>query len=169
MEQFKNLYIYSLLMAFTVVLPLNGATQNSAQAASSVFSSYAGRWIGGGHIIFSDNSREKLTCRVTYFVRNSGSQLAQNIRCSSPSGVKFEIKSRFNNKNSSLQGSWTESNHNQNGSISGTLHKSGFHLVVKSQTGVAKMTVKKSKNRQNVTVTGDGQNIKVVSITLIKG
>lgn len=169
MAQLKTSLTYSIFTFLTVFLFLSSVLLQTAQAANGGFSSYAGRWIGNGQIIFSDNKREKLTCRVTYFVKNSGKQLAQNIRCTSSSGVKFEIKSKFSRKNNSLHGTWKETNYNQNGSISGKLHKSGFNLIVKSQTGVAKMSVKKSKNRQSVTVSGDGQNIKVVKITLVKG
>ncbi|MGI9571390.1 MAG: hypothetical protein ACR2PH_16985, partial [Desulfobulbia bacterium] len=88
MARLKKALATALFATMYVFFPTVGLDPlNPTQAASGGFSSYAGRWIGNGHIVFSDNKREKLKCRVTYFVGKSGNQLSQNIRCSSSSGV----------------------------------------------------------------------------------
>ena len=138
-------------------------------AAAESLKSFAGRWVGNGQIIFTNKTKEKIFCRVTYFVRNSGNRLDQNIRCKSASGVKFEVKSKLNRQGGSLKGNWQETNYNQKGSLRGQWLNNGFNLIVKSQTGAASMKVRKSGNRQNVILTGDGEIVNRVTILLVKG
>ena len=140
----------------------------AANASTCSFQSYAGRWVGHGRITFTDGNQEKILCRVTYFSKNGGKNLAQNIRCASTS-MKFEIKSKFECRTGKISGSWKETIHNLAGSLTGKASNAGFNLNIRAQSVAAKMSVKKNGSRQTVRVNSNGQTVRQVLMSLKKG
>jgi hypothetical protein len=62
------------------------------RAQPAPFAGLPGFWTGSGSIALSDGSHERLRCRATYRVDDSGMRLRQTRRCASDS-YKFDLSS----------------------------------------------------------------------------
>ncbi len=79
---------------------------------------------------FKDGKIEQVRCRATYFVENGGKDLKQTIRCAS-SGGKVEVVSFLSHAGGKLTGTWTETNYNMKGDITGDVTPVGFRISAK--------------------------------------
>ena len=78
-----------LAIGVATVLPSAAQTQTSTQAPpvtppvetqQSAIQNLAGRWTGNGTIESSGGGREKISCVVTYFIREGGKRFESNLR-----------------------------------------------------------------------------------------
>lgn len=133
------------------------------------FSNLPGRWVGEGRLGFKSGDIENIKCRATYFIKNEGQHLKQNIRCASASG-KVELKSEINHDSENkLSGTWKELLYNLSGKLDGTVTKRGFRIKVIGKDLHAHMEIIVKDNRQIVEVHFDSATLIGMTLLLKKG
>ncbi len=88
----------------------------------------------------SNGSTEQVKCVATYFVKNSGGAVDQNLRCAS-SSYSIDARANYIVEGSALSGSWEERKHSARGDVNGRVTNDGFKLSVKGDTFTANMIV----------------------------
>ncbi len=90
----------------------------ASPSSAGPFSDLSGYWTGGGNITMSSGSSERIRCKATYAVNDSGNSLNQSIRCASDS-YRLEITANVTVSGGSISGSWTEATRHATGNLSG--------------------------------------------------
>lgn len=125
----------------------------------------AGRWSGWGSVQMSNGSTEQVKCVATYFVKNSGGTVDQNLRCAS-SSYSIDARANYIVNGSALSGSWEERKHSARGDVNGRVTSDGFRLSVKGDTFTANMIVTASSCKQSISIRPQGTNVSQISIGL---
>jgi hypothetical protein len=133
-----------------------GLSSGAAYAQSAPFTGMAGVWSGNGTISLEDGSKERIRCKATYAVSNDGTGLNQSLLCASDS-YKFELKSDVKAKGGELSGNWAETTRGVTGSLEGKASAGKFNVDVSSPAFNAKLTLTTVGNKQQVSITSDGQ------------
>lgn len=136
--------------------------------AEGPFAGFGGRWVGGGTIKLTDGKSEKITCRVTYFVKDGGSGLQQNIRCASTS-YKFEVSTTMKASGGSVAGVWQEKVYSAGGSLRGKAGGGRVNVFATGSKFSAAISVKLSGSSQSVVISPRGIEVSSVSMGLKKG
>ncbi|MBU1211515.1 MAG: hypothetical protein KJ587_09615 [Alphaproteobacteria bacterium] len=127
----------------------------------------AGRWSGWGSVKLTNGATEQVKCVATYFIKEAGSSLDQNLRCASAS-YKIDAKANYNVSGSAVSGSWEERTHSAKGVVAGQVTDNLFKLSVKGDTFSANMTMSSSACKQSISITPQGLNVDSISIGLKK-
>ncbi len=126
-----------------------------------------GRWSGWGSVKMSNGSDERVKCVATYFIRDGGSAIDQNLRCASPD-YKIDAKAHFKVNGSRVVGEWEERTHSAKGQVAGTKTDNGFELAVQGDTFTARLIMTSSACKQSINIRPTGLNITQVAIGLRK-
>ena len=151
--------------AFALALALLTPT-SLALASDGPFASMKGTWSGPGSITVNGN-KERLRCRATYDVKNSGATVDLSIRCASDS-YKFDLQGGVNYVNGSVTGNWSETANGTAGSIAGTVSDGIIKVSATGPHFSALMSVTTRGNTQSVAITSPGSQISSVTISLSK-
>jgi len=152
------------LVRTAVLCAALGLTSAAAYAQSAPFAGMAGVWSGNGTISLEDGSKERIRCKATYAVSGDGMGLNQSLLCASDS-YKFELKSDVKSKGGELSGSWAETTRGVTGSLEGKASAGKFNVDVSSPAFNAKLILVTAGNKQQVSITSEGQ-FKGASISL---
>lgn len=146
------------------------APQAFAQRASDgPFADLSGYWSGGGTISMSNGSSERIRCKATYAVNNTGKSLNQSIRCASDS-YKLDISANVTVSGGAVSGSWSEATRHATGALSGRASSSEISAQVNGAGFAAGLQVRFQGNRQTVSIRPtQGTDVSSVSISLRKG
>jgi hypothetical protein len=140
----------------------------SASAEAGPFVALEGSWSGGGNITTSGGLRERLRCRATYQVGETGDSLRLHLRCASDS-YNFDLTGEVEHRGGAISGSWTEASRKASGTISGRASVDRVEAAAKGDTFSANLSLTTRGNRQDVTIQSLTGEITNVSITLDKG
>jgi hypothetical protein len=152
----------------TVALSLTAA-QALAQRADGPFADLSGYWTGGGNITMSNGSSERIRCKATYAVNDSGKSLNQSIRCASDS-YRLEISANVTVSAGAVSGSWTEATRHATGNLSGRASGSEIQARVDGTGFSAGLQVRFHGDKQTVSIRPtEGTDVASVAITLHKG
>ncbi len=124
-----------------------------------------GAWKGKGTAVFEGNHREKVDCRAYY--TGGGRQLNVAVRCASAS-YKIEIRSKLENTDGRLTGTWEERTFNATGQTSGTINAERMSLAVEGGGLQASMIVNYGGGNQQVRIRTKGVKLQSVSIQLAR-
>ena len=141
-----------------MVLPL--------RAQPAPFAGLPGSWTGSGSIALSDGSLERLRCRATYRVADSGTRLQQTLRCASDS-YRFDLSSDVVSDGAQLSGTWSESSRGISGTLQGQSNSGHISAVADGVGFSANLNLTTRGNRQSVSIVSQGA-IRDVSITMIR-
>lgn len=144
------------LVRTAVLCAALGLTSAAAYAQSAPFAGMAGVWSGNGTISLEDGSKERIRCKATYAVSGDGTGLNQSLLCASDS-YKFELKSDVKSRGGELSGSWAETTRGVTGSLEGKATAGKFNVDVSSPAFSAKLILTTTGNKQQVSITSDGQ------------
>ena len=158
-KQIWRLPLYALALAGALGMP-----SLVAHADSGPFAGYGGAWSGSGTIA-TTNGSEKIRCRAVYAVNDGGAGLQQNLICASDS-YRFEVTSSIMASANQLSGSWREVTRGAAGSLSGLASAGQFRAKVSGAGFSAAISVASGANRQTVTITPQGTDVKNVSMVL---
>lgn len=156
---FSRPFVRSAVLCAAIML--SGAP---SYAESGPFAGMAGVWSGSGTITLEDGATERIRCRATYAVSGDGTGLNQRLVCASDS-YKFDLRSDVVAHGSTLSGSWTELSRNVSGNLEGRASPGHFNVVVSAPSFTANVSLTTRGNKQNVTISSQGQ-IKNASISL---
>ncbi|MGA9824559.1 MAG: hypothetical protein WBQ53_06900 [Methylocystis sp.] len=136
---------------------------------AGLFSGLAGHWSGGGAITMSDGSTERIHCRATYAVAQTGAALNQTLSCASAS-YNLHITANVVSSGGGVSGSWSESTHSVSGSISGRANSSDIQAYVSGAGFSASIGIRTHGGAQSVTIRPQGgTDVRAMSITLRRG
>ena len=159
---FSRAISQSSLAGLAAMACLAVATPGQAQQAG--LSGLAGNWSGGGQIMLSDGSKERVTCRAYYSPRDGGMGLA--LRCASQS-YKIELRSALRVNGGRVTGTWEERSYNAGGAISGSSASGALHLSFSGSMS-GSMNVSYGASSQRVSITTGGGGLSSVSLNLSK-
>lgn len=165
-NQFRTKQFRSLIAVAITAAPLLVSIGAFPVAAGGV-KELAGRWSGWGAVKLSNGATEQVKCVATYFVKNSGARINQNLRCAS-SSYKIDAKAHYNVNGAALTGEWEERTHSAKGNVLGRVTDDGFRLSVKGETFSANMIVTSSRCKQQISISPKGLNVARISIGLRK-
>ncbi|HKH81129.1 MAG TPA: hypothetical protein VKA03_05910 [Methylovirgula sp.] len=152
---------HALAAAILAVLSLYAV---DARAEPGPFTSLAGYWRGDGTISMKDGSRERLRCRATYAVSQTGDSLNQTLLCASDS-YKFDVNSSVTEEDGAISGSWTETTRNASGSVSGQVNGSVIEVAVTGAGFTAGISIVTHSRTQSVSIKPQG-GTDVVGVTV---
>jgi hypothetical protein len=135
--------------------------------ATPLFKQLVGSWQGLGDLTMEDGTRERLTCKGYYVLKQEGDGLSIATLCSSAT-QKFEIRSQVAENGNAIKGQWEERTFHATGQVSGTATDTSISLAI---TGTIEGTIAiaLTGKTHSVTVTAAGAGIKGVSISLTRG
>ncbi len=136
------------------------------RAQPAPFAGLPGLWTGSGSIALSDGSLERLRCRATYRVADSGTRLQQTLRCASDS-YRFDLSSDVVSDGAQLSGTWSESSRGISGTLQGQSNSGRISAVADAAGFSANLNLTTRGNRQSVSIVSQGA-IRDVSITMIR-
>lgn len=136
-------------------------------AFASAADRLTGRWSGWGAVRLTNGTTEQVKCVATYFLKDAGNLIDQNLRCASAS-YKIDAKARYALNGNAVTGSWEERTHSAQGDVTGTMVSSGFQLTIRGDTFVAKMVLTSTDCKQSINISPKGLNISNISIGLRK-
>lgn len=153
-----------LLVAFCFLF----ASPHLARAdAPAVFKQLAGSWRGSGDLTLSDGSRERLSCRGYYVLKEKGSGLSLAIRCQS-TNYQVRMRSSLTSRAGRLTGRWEERTFNAQGEVTGRATGNGMQLSISGAiSGSLSVTLRGRTQRVNISTEGTG--FRGVSISLVRG
>ena len=155
-------------LALLMMLSIASATPSiPAEAASkSLFQTLAGRWTGWGWIELASGDRERIKCRISYRLIDSGNKAAQGIRCASTT-YNIDATALLWNNNGAITGTWRETTYNAHGHVSGAATEKSASVSLKSPNLDALMKINAiGKCRQTVSIRPQGVDIKIISVGL---
>lgn len=158
--------IFAAVITATV---MSQAAPSLALAQSAPFAGLAGVWSGSGAIALADGHKERIKCRATYAVSDTGAGLQQTLRCASDS-YRFELSSDVRAVGGGrIEGSWNESTRNVGGAIEGRASGGSFIVVVSSPAFTANLSLTTHGNSQTVRISSQpGSEFSGVTITLAR-
>jgi hypothetical protein len=135
-------------------------------AQPAPFAGLPGSWTGSGSTALSDGSHERLRCRATYRVDDSGMRLQQTLRCASDS-YKFDLSTDVVSDGAQVSGTWSESSRGISGTLQGRSNSGRISAVADAAGFSADLNLTTRGNRQSVSIVSQGA-IRDVSITMIR-
>ncbi len=153
----------AVLAATLSLAPAPGAAAVGADSVKNL----AGRWSGWGAVTHSSGQSEQVKCVATYFVKDAGEGLEQNLRCASAS-YKIDASARLTIDGEKVKGSWEERANSTQGEISGRVTGGGFNLNIQGEHFTAAMAVSASACKQSINIAPEGFQISRIAIGLQK-
>ncbi len=152
-------YFQTVLFAVALVMPLAPAH------ADSPFTTLAGTWSGSGKVRLSNGKSERLRCKAYYTNKSGGKNLGMSIRCASTSN-KFYLRASLSYSGGTISGSWTETNYNASGGLSGRASSSKINVAIQGGiSGSLSVLIDGRSQRVNMSASGEssfrGINIKL--------
>lgn len=144
-----------------------GGTAVGAAATPTALGHLEGRWSGWGAITLASGKSEQVKCIATYFVRDAGVRLEQNLRCASAS-YKIDSQAVLEVAQDQVRGRWQERANSAEGSVSGRMTGSGFNLAIHGDNFTAVMAVSTSPCKQSINIAPEGTDIRRIAIGLDK-
>lgn len=133
------------------------------------FSKLIGTWSGGGTIVLSDGTKERIRCRAGYAPADANMMSLQlELRCASDS-YNFQLNSNLGYVGGSISGDWAEFTRGISGTISGTAVGDRIQVVAESPMFNATLNFTTLGDRQTVRMQSPGSEISEISISLIRG
>ena len=143
-----------------------GGPASPALSASPI-DDFGGRWSGWGSITMANGAAEQVKCVATYFVKQDGAELTQNLRCASQS-FRIDAVAKLDVRGNEVSGKWEERTYSAQGSVSGRLTSGGFNLSIQGETFSAAMRVAMTDCKQSITIAPRGFDITRIAIGLDK-
>ena len=150
-----------LLLLASLCLP-GSAVQ---AAVSSPFAAMAGSWSGDGMLSTTDGNHDRLRCRASYNIGETGAELHLSLRCASES-YNFDLASDVQYRGGAISGSWSEASRNASGTISGRAGGDRIEAAARGESFSANLSLTTRGGRQVVSIRPQGTNVSDVSLTL---
>ena len=136
-------------------------------AQTAPFKHLSGGWSGNGHILVKDGGQERIRCRATYTVTETGSGLGQVLRCASDS-YRFDLTTNVTASGSTLSGNWNETSRNLNGTLTGRISGDKIDALVEANGFSGSLVVQTTGNRQVIAIRSQNSDFRGVDVTLTR-
>lgn len=146
----KVLPVASLLLVALLSMPGEStAKKATSRGTGNPFNLLKGYWTGGGTVTPPKGAAERVSCRVTYIV--AGSAVTQNMRCAG-TDYKFNTASKLKYSGGKISGSWSETNYDAAGSVSGTASGNTVHARISGDKFSGRMSINVSGSRHTINI-----------------
>jgi hypothetical protein len=161
-----NCYARTLIAAAAALLLV--ASSSQAQNGNP-FTKLGGSWSGGGSVVFSSGTRERIRCRAGYIAADLFNlmTLRLELRCASDS-YNFDLQSDINYNGGEISGVWSELTRGISGKITGSVAGNQIQAIVESQTFQAILELTTQGDRQSVRIQSPGGEMSEVVIALAR-
>jgi hypothetical protein len=143
------------------------ASLAAAAAPEVPLSHLPGRWSGWGAVTLVSGKSEQVKCIATYFLKDDGGRLQQNLRCASAS-YRIDAKADLEVVSDRVRGHWEERTNAASGSVTGRMTGSGFNLSIRGESFTAAMAVSTSSCKQSINIAPEGTDVRRIAIGLGK-
>ena len=155
--------VYRLAVVAGLVWPL---VPLSGAHAADLFASLPGNWTGTGSVTKTDGTSESLRCRAKYSLAPSGTIVHQELRCAADS-YRLALVTDLVNQNGGLGGTWTETDRQAGGSVSGKIEGDVITTKIKGTAFEADVVITTHGNRQTIALSSpEGSYARAVNIAL---
>ena len=155
----------NLQRAIAAGLLLAGLPLSDASAAD-LFSILPGNWLGSGLVLKNDGTTESLRCKAKYSLAPSGTIVHQELRCAADS-YRLDLVSDLVNQNGTLAGTWTETDRQAGGSVSGSIDGDVISTKIRGTAFEAVVIITTHGDKQTIALTSDSGNYaRAVNIAL---
>jgi hypothetical protein len=156
-------------ICLALLLPAEAAQGQAANAQdANPIVALAGRWAGTATLVPASGPNELFRCVATYFPREAGASLRQNLRCKS-ANYQFDGAAQLQISKGKVTGRWEDKINPLHGTISGDVTPDGFLILLSGELFDAKMTVVSTPCRQTITIVLEaGLPVKSLSADLRK-
>lgn len=154
------------ITALALAAPTTG-TSAAGTGDTAALKELAGRWSGWGAVTLASGQSEQVKCIATYFVRDEGGGLEQNLRCASQS-YRIDAKAEMTIEGEVVKGRWEERANAAAGDISGLMKGTSFNLSIHGDNFTASMAVSSSACKQSISISPQGFDISRIAIGLQK-
>lgn len=127
----------------------------------------SGRWSGWGALRLSNGAAEQVKCVATYFIKDAGVRLDQNLRCAS-AGYRIDAKASYIVEGGVVRGTWEERTHSARGEVRGKLSGNLFSLTIYGDSFTADMTMSSTRCKHSIRIAPNGLDIENISIGMQK-
>ena len=141
------------------------ASTIAGAAVERPFAVFTGQWVGGGLVVGSDGTRERIRCRASGEETSGGDGLSQSIVCASPS-YRIDVQSDVTASGRDVTGSWSEQTRGASGALSGTIAGGRFDGSVRGPNFTAGVELSSNGRVQTVRITPTGADIAQVTVEL---
>jgi len=155
----------SICSILLLALVSSMAAPRAGAAPEAPLGDLPGRWSGWGAVTLGSGRSEQVKCIATYFLKDEGASLLQNLRCAS-SSYRIDAVATLAIMGEHVSGHWEERNNQAAGSVSGRLTRSGFNLSIQGESFTAAMTVATSHCKQSINIAPQGIDIRRIAIGL---
>lgn len=138
----------AILFVAALALPCGAAVSHAA--SRNPFDQLAGYWSGGGTVTPVHGQPERVSCRVTYFVK--GAKVTQNLRCAG-TDYKFYAKSSLIYHSGRIKGSWLETTYDASGGVTGSANSRMIHARITGDKFSGRMSIAISGRRHTINIT----------------
>lgn len=139
----------------------------AAAAGPDMLKDLPGRWTGWGAITLASGQSEQVKCVATYFVKDEGVRLEQNLRCASAS-YRIDAHAELDLVDDQVRGNWEERTNAASGSVTGRVTGTGFSLSIRGSSFTAAMAVATSQCKQSINIAPEGMEVRRIAIGLGK-
>ncbi len=144
-------YFVAFILAGAFFAPFT----STAAVAGSPFTVLAGTWSGSGSVRLSNGKKERLKCKAYYTKKSGGKGLGMAIRCAS-SANKFSLRATLTYSGGAVSGSWSETNFNASGGLSGKASSNRLSLAIQGGlSGSLSVSVNGSSQKVSLSASGD--------------
>jgi hypothetical protein len=138
---------------------------SAANAASGPFARMAGTWFGDGRVILADGEVERIRCRASDDVGDSGDVMRQHLRCASAS-YSFDVQNAVSYRGGRVTGNWDETTRNIGGQVFGVASPNLVRARVEGGQFAADVTLAPKGNSLDVTLVPHGSDVREVAVAL---
>lgn len=136
-------------------------------APGGAFAAFEGSWRGGGQVTTGDGHRERITCKATYELSDSGESLTQTLVCASDS-YKFDVQCYVEASGGVVKGHWEETTRSVSGNLTGRVSNGDFEGAVMGTGFTAQISLKTTGGKQAVNIRPQGSEITDVEVALLR-
>ena len=154
-------------LTHSLVVTIAAITVCAAPVLANPVSKLPGRWTGWGKVTLVSGAVERVKCVATYFVKNKGVNVRQNLRCAN-SSYKIDTTADYTINGQTVTGNWEERVHANTGTVQGKLTSKGFNLAVSAQTFSATLTMTTGKCSQSLSFAPTNLDVTRISVGLRK-
>lgn len=153
-------------MAATVFAMALGLASPAPAQSSGPFGHLAGGWTGAGTITIGQNPSERIRCRATYDVGDSGSSVELQLRCASDS-YAFDLLGSVRSQSGEVRGRWRETSRGAAGTVAGSVKGDRVDVRVEGQAFSAVLSLVTRGGKQSISIQAPvGAEMSSANITL---
>jgi hypothetical protein len=149
------------------VLALLAAVPVAEARQASIFATFAGVWTGGGSVVLTNGSQERVRCKANYAPQQGGDALQINLNCASDSYKVQVIGNVIAGSDGRISGTWQELTREISGNVVGHMPSpSQLQANLEGAPYTIQLSFNTRGNLQTIAMQVLGSDVQSVAISL---